>query len=289
MQRKAHNNKEILIKKPLKMLVYIASILIIAALAFLIIMYIFQDSLLFMTNKTSFKEHELLKAKYPFARDITIETPDKTILSGWFVKSSSEGKSPLLIHFDGNADLASDILKHRECFEGWSILSVNYRGYGLSQGKPSQTALFSDALCIYDKYSRNQDIDNRNIVVMGYSLGTAVATHVACNRHVKAVILTAPFDSVTRIVQDKLPFLPVSRLVNHPLDSLSCAPLINAPLYTILAERDLLIPRKNSMNLIKAWKGVSKTEIIPKKGHSSMLEDEQFWNCIKAYMKSLKT
>ena len=271
--------------------ILLRNILLSILIIFLILLsglYFLQDTLLFQIKKTTPQEHSDIKQQYSIAEEVSIKTSDNITLSGWFVKNTSAEKSPLVIYFGGNAALASSMLKYSDYFEDRSLLSVNYRGYGMSQGKPSEKNLFADSLLIYDQFSNRDDVDKENIVIMGYSLGSGVATYVAQNRSPRAVILAAPFDSITNVVQAKLSFMPVKPFVKHPFDSLSRASSISSPLLVLMGSEDTLIPNKHSMNLAKNWGGTCKIKIIENKGHNDMTRDQAYLNSIKEFLNDIR-
>jgi hypothetical protein len=111
-------------------------------------------------------------------------TPDRVHLSGWLVKNSPRDRSPLILYFGGSSQEVSNMIPYFQGVEGWSTALVNYRGYGLSEGNPSEENFFQDAALIYDTLSKREDIDSRRIVPMGWSLGTGVAVYLSEQRPV---------------------------------------------------------------------------------------------------------
>ena len=174
-------------------------------------LYFYQDKLIFIPQKKDYERLSWVKQEYPHAEEVRITTPDNVILHGWYVKNSLEEKSPLLIYFGGNAEEVSTHVRELNYFEGWSLLLVNYRGYGLSEGSPSEKNFCNDAILLYDTFSKRADIDSKRIVVFGRSLGTGVAIYLASQRpSIKGVILVSPFDSVRSKEKKMYPYVPVS-------------------------------------------------------------------------------
>ena len=101
-----------------------------------------------------------------------------------------------LIYFGGNAeDVAFNIPEFKQYFPDHTLYLVNYRGYGGSTGKPTETGLVEDAVNIYDKLI-NQ---HQHITVMGRSLGSLVAVQLAARRDINKLVIVTPFDSVLNI------------------------------------------------------------------------------------------
>jgi len=96
--------------------------------------------------------------------EINLLTPDNVRLNGWLVKSTKKQKSPLIIYFTGSTGgEVFDIIDHAKKLNSWSFAIVSYRGYGFSEGFPTQEVVLSDALFIYDTFSKENDIDKDSI------------------------------------------------------------------------------------------------------------------------------
>ena len=180
--------------------------------------------------------------------EIDVTALDGTRLHGWIRHTVEDADSKgLVIYFGGNAEEVSGQMFDAQLLAPWSIAAFNYRGYGRSAGRPSEEALVADAITIYDRITKRQDVDPSRIVVLGRSLGSGVAVQLAASRPVQAVMLVSPFDSLRSIARKQYPIVPVSLLLKHPFDSLALAPEIEAPLLVIAGERDDLI-RPGSRN-----------------------------------------
>ena len=131
--------------------------------------------------------------------------------------------APTLIYFGGNAEEVSCTLADPRWPRAWSIVALNYRGYGASEGAPGERALTADALAIYDAVAARDGIDRNRIVAFGRSLGTAIAARVAAERPVAGVVLVSPYDSLAAIGSHHYPWLPVSLLLRHRFDALADA------------------------------------------------------------------
>jgi pimeloyl-ACP methyl ester carboxylesterase len=92
-------------------------------------------------------------------------------------------------------------------------------------------------------------------VVIGRSLGSGVAVHVAAERKPAGVVLVTPFDSLRAVAQGIYPFVPVSLLLRHPFDSLALAPSIAAPMLALVATQDRVIAPAHARRLFEAWRG----------------------------------
>lgn len=273
-----------LIKSLLRIVV---GILIAIPLLLYPFLYFTQDKLVFIQQPRNSERFDWVKQEYPQVEELKIKTSDNITLHGWLVKNSSKKPSPLLIYFGGNAEEVSGLIKKSNLLSGWSLLLVNYRGYGLSEGSPSQKALFQDAVWLYDTLTQRADIDPKKVVAFGRSLGTGVAVHLAAQRHLKGVILVSPYDSIRSVAQRVYFYVPVSLLLKHPFDSLALAPSIKVPMLALIAEHDKIIPHSHSDALIDAWGGVTEYHQIPNSNHDNIVIGQGYWENITAFLDSM--
>lgn len=245
--------------------------------------FFFQEKLIFPTQKLS-DDAITVSTKIDGIEDIELKMKDGNKIRGWFVKNSISGKSNLLIYFGANAEEVSRIIPRMAKFQNWSVVLINYRGYGNSEGIPGEQTLFSDSLEIYDYFSNREDINKNNIILMGRSIGTGVATYLAEKRNTSAVILVSPYDSLGSVVKEKCPILPVNLILKHRFDSISRAPSIKSPLLIIVGTEDKLIPVWHSIRLGEAWGGKVSFEKITGEGHNSIDDGEEYWNKINEFL-----
>lgn len=211
----------------------------------------------------------------------------KVSLHGWKIEQSNSCSEAVLLYFGGNAE---DVTLNFSQVSEWNVRRAyffNYRGYGWSQGKPSQAAFFEDALAIYDFLVDAQGEKPENIILMGRSLGSAVATYVAAQRWVSRSILITPFDSVLSLAKQMLPFLPVRWLLRHPFPSSDYAPSIRSNLLMILAEHDEVISRSNSLVLYEKWAGNKRLCTIAKAGHNDLHLAPKFSGEIREFVANV--
>ena len=194
------------------------------AAAFCLLVYLAQERLIFYPQPLSEDAARALERTVPRTEAFELAAGDGTRLRGWLVRGQSAHPWPLILYFGGNAEEVSWLLAELSRMPGWAALLVNYRGYDLSQGRPSQAALFRDALALYDKVVQRAEVDPGRVVVIGRSLGTGVATYLASQRPVAGVVLVSPFDNMVEVARGVYPFLPVDLLLRHRFESDQRAP-----------------------------------------------------------------
>jgi len=252
-----------------------------------VFLYFLQDRLIFLRQTVSAERLKHIRDNFPMAEEVTLKTHDGIRLHGWLVNGKNTGRSPLIIYFGGNAEEVSWMLEYKEKISDWSLLLVNYRGYGMSGGKPGEKALLADALLLYDEFSQRDDIDTANIVVLGRSLGTAIAIHVSAYRSVAGTILASPYASIEDIARISFPVFPVRYLLRHKFNMLKLASSIENPMMTMVACDDAIVPVKHSRRLYEAWKGNKEINVIPSSDHNSMPFNNLYWQYINDFLGRL--
>lgn len=255
--------------------------------ALLALLYFSQEKLIFFPQKLSKEEAHNISAGNSHIETISLKSSNHIIIHGWLVKNSDLPKASLIIYFGGNAEEVSYLVHYAEKVKGWSLAIMNYRGYGLSEGKPTEKNLYADAISIYDYFAKRDDIDNKKIVVIGRSLGTGVATYLAQTRQVRGVILVSPYDSLVSIAREHFPFLPVKLLLRHRFDSLSRAPFISAPLLIIAASDDNVIRIRHSIKLAEKWGGPYTLKIIEGEEHNTIHDNKTYWETINDFLTKI--
>ena len=244
------------------------------------LVYFFQEKLLFFPVKLT-EHNPFLKELMPF--EIILENSEVK-LHGWLL---NPGKNKILIYFGGNAEEVSSSADDFGRFSDYSILLINYRGYGKSEGSPSEKVLFGDALFVYDSVIKNASKRYEKIVIIGRSLGSSVAVYLAANRKTDGLILVTPFDSVLNVAKRIYSFLPVSLLLKHPFNSLNYVADIKLKTLILIAENDGIIPYKNSLNLAQKMADKAQTVIISNSDHNDIQLYPQYWQAIDNYLLNI--
>jgi len=204
----------------------------------------------------------------------------EVLLHGWHV---NQGMHTLIIYYGGNADEATDNVDDmKRHLSDYSVLLVNYRGYGKSNGEPSEQALYEDALFVYDYVKEHMNYER--IIVMGRSLGSAVAVYVGSQRKVDGLIIVTPFDSIANVGQGHYPLFPVKWVISHPFHAKIHCKGITAPALCVLADHDLVVPRRRSQALLDAWQGSINTKIVDESMHNDIIGFSDYWKYIKSFL-----
>jgi pimeloyl-ACP methyl ester carboxylesterase len=155
-----------------------------------------------------------------------------------------------ILYFGGNAeDVSLNLPSFALAFPAHSLYLVNYRGYGGSSGRPSESALLADATAVYDQIAARHP----QVSAIGRSLGSGVAVHLAGARNIQRLALVSPYDSMVNLVREHYPWLPVGLLLLDRYESYAKAPAIRTPVLIVIAADDEIIPPRRSEALAAAF------------------------------------
>jgi pimeloyl-ACP methyl ester carboxylesterase len=238
-------------------------------LGILLAVYVAICALLFFRQR-SMIYYPTPEASNARAEDLRIKTEDATIQL-WRLSADS---TDALLYFGGNAeDVSGNIDDFGKHFSGHAIYLANYRGYGASTGTPSESAILRDAEILFDEVSGQ----HRNVIVVGRSLGSGVAVHLATARDVARLVLITPYDSIANVAADKFPIFPVSLLLRDRFDSVRLAALIDIPTLVVAAQEDEIIPVKHARALSNTIRrDLLKFVIIDGAGHNTIGEFAEY-------------
>ena len=212
----------------------------------LVYVKVFEHRLIF------FPDHEMAGTPAPPFEDVFFDALDGTRLHGWWL--SAPGAAGALIVSHGNAGnishraVAGDFLREEL---GINVFMYDYRGYGRSDGSPSEEGTYSDIRGAYSQV-RSRGFKPESIILMGQSLGTAVTVDLAAAEKVGGVILEAPFTSVAGMARRFWWSLPVRSLLTTKYDSLSKIASVKSPVVIVHATGDSVIPHALGRQLFEA-------------------------------------
>jgi pimeloyl-ACP methyl ester carboxylesterase len=222
--------------------------------------------------------------------EVHLTMPDGVVLHGWLKRPErlrAGEKYPLVIVYGGVRREISEFVQEARGPGRWGWLMVNYRGFGLSGGAPTEHAVLEDSKRVYDWAASRSDVDAGNIVVLGRSLGSYVAVTVAAARRARAAILATPFDSAVALGEKRFPHLPVRWFVGDRFDPASLAPAISVPALFVLAEKDEITPAENGRALAQKWGGLKELVMLPGATHSGIESREEFWGSVGNFLKNI--
>jgi hypothetical protein len=173
--------------------------------------------------------------------EVYIESSDRVTLHGWFIPGRS---AQVVLFFHGNAGNISHRIESIRQFRdlGLSVLIIDYRGYGQSNGRTTEAGLYSDADAAWRYLVEDRGVAESDIVIFGRSLGASVASRLAANHQPMALIVESSFTSIPDIAQELYPWLParwLSRLKHATGDHIRD---VQCPVLVVHSRDDEIIP-----------------------------------------------
>jgi len=224
-------------------------------------------------------------------RDLFFNSADGASLTGWWVESTSPTPKGVLLHLHGNAQNMGDHFEFVRWLpaEGFHVVTMDYRGYGNSQGSPTRKGVYHDTLAALRLTSRLASEAGLPWGVIGQSLGGANAVAVLGREPVnglRALIVDSAFFGYREIVRDKIGLIPVLRLLRTPLSWLiisnrwspgSAAPTLpSIPILYLHGTHDLVIPHGHSEHLAASSPPSAEIWLIPGGQHTDAFFDATF-------------
>lgn len=218
------------------------------------------------------------------AEELRLTASDGVKLHGWWIRSKGE---ILILLFHGNGGNVSHRLERAKLFAeglGVDLFLVDYRGYGRSEGTPSEAGLYRDGLAIYDA-ARARGFPLERIVLHGESLGCAVAVEVALHRPAAKVVLETPFLSVPALARKHYPFVP-ALFIRSRFDAASKIGRVTPPKLFLVAEQDEIAPPEQGRALYERAAPPKELYEIPGAGHNDtyVVGGDAYWTAWRRFL-----
>ena len=227
---------------------------LIAALALaygtvLALAYVFQPHLVYFPARELVADPSAIGIRY---EDVSLLTEDGLRLHGWFVPARKPRAVLLFLH--GNAGNISHRLDSLRIFHDLEVdvLIFDYRGYGRSEGRPSEEGTYRDAVAAWRYLVEKRGVAPERIVLFGRSIGAAIAAALAVDRQPGALILESGFTSIPDLAAELYPWLPARRLARVRYDTRSRLPRVTAPVLIVHSRDDEIIAFTHAQALYAA-------------------------------------
>lgn len=197
---------------------------------------------LFVYHPNPWTERDWAKASGLPLEEVWFKAEDGTKLFGWYVQSSAS--SPVLLWCHGNAGNIIHRLENlAELYRiGLSVFIFDYRGYGRSEGKPSEEGLYQDALAAYSYLVDRRGVRPERLVLFGRSLGASVAGEIASRKPAAGLILESPFPSIAAMARAHYGGLPMHWLLSGRFPLAERLARVTMPVLVIHGDYDTIVP-----------------------------------------------
>lgn len=216
-------------------------------------------------------------------------TADGLKLHAWWHPGNGPGdpsRRPVVLWCHGNAgnvsQRAGNLTMMAEC--GLAVFLFDYRGYGQSEGRPSEAGVYRDAEAAWDYLVNERGVRPGRIICFGRSLGAAVALHVALRRRVAGVIMEGAFESVPAMARLNPLFWPLSFLVRNRFDNMARIGRLQAPLLVMHGRRDRVVPFKQGRAVFDAAPEPKEFLAVEGAGHEDTYAGSGlYWKTLAAF------
>lgn len=224
------------------------------------------------------------------AEEVWMRASDGVRLHGWWIPARGRSCGAAL-YFHGNA---GDLTSRRFVGEGLAgrgldVLLFDYRGYGASEGTPDEPGLYRDGRAALEHLVDERGVDPERLVLVGHSLGTAVAVEVAAGRPLGGLVLSAPFTSLPDVaagIYGSWARWPVER-ARLRFDAASKIDRVRAPVLYALGSRDEIIPEGPARRLYAGTPEPKTWVDVEGRGHNDLWDDEAWWDRLTTFLRSV--
>lgn len=200
-----------------------------------------------------------------FAED-PLTADDGTTVMVWSHPAAPD--RPTVLHLHGNGDSLPGLADQLAAWsaDGWGVCALTYRGYPGSGGAPTEDALVADAIAAFDRLVA-RGVPAADIVLSGYSLGSAIAVAVAAERPAAALFLVGAMSSIEDVAKAHYPWLPVRTLMKDRFPSAERAARVQAPAVLVHGADDRVVPLRFAKRLFAHLPEPKRLTVVPDGGH----------------------
>ncbi len=230
-------------------MLYLLTAIVVLYAGIVAFMAIFQRKLLYLPDKNLDSPERYGLSGF---REEFIQTPDNISLQIWC--RPARAGMPTILYFHGNASHMGNRAGIYSALagKGFGVLAVSYRGYGKSGGSPSEQGLYTDGRAAITYLTAEQKIPLSEIIIYGESLGTGVSVQMASEYNIAALILQAPYTSISGPAAEIYFFIQVKLIMLDHFYSLRKIAKIQVPLLILHGELDTTIPIRHGKELFAA-------------------------------------
>lgn len=220
----------------------------------------------------------------------TILTDDGERLRVWHVPRADAVAQVVYFHGNGgNLSLWSDVLVGL-WRQGFDVTAVDYRGYGLSTGSPSEQGLYRDVDATLRFIEQRPRLAGVPLIYWGRSLGTVMAAYAASRRAADGVVLEAGFPSMRSVLETNPLLWVVSWASSYRMPTAEWMSSVRQPTLVLHGDRDSVIPYRLGRRLYESLPGPKTFVTIPGGDHNEPVPEdaENYWRAIQAFIKHLR-
>jgi len=257
-------------------------LIVIILFVIIFILYSFQEYIVFLPEKLNSNHIFKFDGENKSFEEIWLKTNDGINLNALLFKSGVNNSS-VILYLHGNAGNNENwgyAAKQLSTRYNIDVLILDYRGFGKSGGEISnETMLYDDAAVAYNYLKEKYN----NIIVIGNSIGTGIATKIAADNNVKKLILISPYYNLIRLSREKTIKLLPSWLIKYKLMTNENIRNVSAPVIIFHANDDDIIPVQHSIDLKKENNNI-ELNIIENTTHNDIHLTNDFHKLIQPHL-----
>jgi fermentation-respiration switch protein FrsA (DUF1100 family) len=276
----------------MSVLLSILSVALAVYVGLIVLLYIFQSRMIFYPYRPHDYRPEEVGLPY---QSVQLTASDGLHLDAWYIPAEEAEFTVLFCH--GNAGNISHRLDTLLLFHdlGLNCLIFDYRGYGRSEGRPSEQGVYRDAHAAWDWLTEQQQIPPGRILVFGRSLGGSVAARLAADLAEQnspppaALVLESAFTSVTDMGKHYYPWFPIRWFARFQFDTVDAVKRVQSPILVIHSPEDEIVPFKFGQKLYESASQPKVFAQISGTHNEGFLEDFQTYKMLwRKWIQSLK-
>ena len=231
------------------MLAWMAGIAATSYISLTFLLYLFQTRLIFLPTTDMMATPASIGLPY---EEVHLTAADGVKITGWFVPAH-EAKYTILF-FHGNAGNISHRLDTVNLYHrlGFNVFIIDYRGYGQSEGRPSEAGSYLDAEAAWQHLVEDRQLRPEQIIIVGRSLGGGIASWLAQHYQAGALVLESTFTSIPDMAARQYPFLPVRPLTRVRYNTLARVSTLTMPIFIVHSPHDEVIPYDHGRQIFEA-------------------------------------
>lgn len=227
--------KSVLIRMAQSLILILVSVWVLLSL----LLYFFQPKFVYYPYPDLVATPADAGLKY---EQVNLTTSDQLRINGWFLPHMKPRATLLFLH--GNGGNISHRMEKLLIFNrlGLAVFIIDYRGYGDSEGSPSEQGTYLDATAAWDYLTKERGIPENRIILYGESLGGAIASWLADRHKAGALILESAFTSIGDMGKHYYPYLPVKLLARIKYPTMEYIHNVTCPVLVIHSKTDDIVP-----------------------------------------------